>query len=188
MGIIEYEELRKQALFFRPAMILCGASAYPCTVDFARFRAIACHPHGGHRSHLGPRCHEATGTTPGPSTFLLADVPGSLFGALALASMGKIADGKTALNTILFVMTLSMALAGLMTHAYSNSMMDGISWQVFVGAGIGLLLSDTAVSQRNALKELLQLVKLGPLHDAVVSRRKASMDQSWFGQEWSLAA
>ena len=39
MGIIEYEELRKQALFFRPAMILCGASAYPRTIDFARFRA-----------------------------------------------------------------------------------------------------------------------------------------------------
>ena len=66
----------------------------------------------------------------------VADVPGSLFGALALASMGKIADGKTALNTMLFVMTLSMAMAGLMTHAYSNSVMDGISWQVFVGAGI----------------------------------------------------
>jgi len=29
-----------------------------------------------------------------------------------------------------------MAMAGLMTHAYSNGMMDGISWQVFVGAGI----------------------------------------------------
>ena len=41
MDIIEYEELRKQALFFRPAMILCGASAYPRTIDFARFRAIA---------------------------------------------------------------------------------------------------------------------------------------------------
>ena len=48
--------------------------------------------------------------------------------------MGKIADGKTALNTMLFVMTLSMAMASLMTHAYG--MMDGISWQVFVGAGI----------------------------------------------------
>ena len=40
-GIIEYEELRKQELFFRPAMILCGALAYPRTIDFARFRAIA---------------------------------------------------------------------------------------------------------------------------------------------------
>ena len=39
-GIIEYEELRKQALNFRPAMILCGASAYPRTIDSARFGAI----------------------------------------------------------------------------------------------------------------------------------------------------
>ena len=39
--------------------------------------------------------------------------------------------------------------------------------------------SDTAVSQRNALKELNLLVKLGIRpHDAVVSRRKASMEQS----------
>ena len=41
MGTIEYEKLRKQTLFFRPAMILCSASAYPRTIDFARFRAIA---------------------------------------------------------------------------------------------------------------------------------------------------
>ena len=40
-GIIEHEELRKQALIFRPAMVLCGASAYPRTIDFARYRAIA---------------------------------------------------------------------------------------------------------------------------------------------------
>merc|ERR1712186_27395 len=40
-GIIDFEELRKQALLFRPAMILCGASAYPRVVDFAKFRAIA---------------------------------------------------------------------------------------------------------------------------------------------------
>merc|ERR1719469_1039834 len=28
-GLIDFDELRKQALLFRPAMILCGASAYP---------------------------------------------------------------------------------------------------------------------------------------------------------------
>merc|ERR1712084_181703 len=33
--------LRKQALLFRPAMILCGASAYPRVVDFGKFREIA---------------------------------------------------------------------------------------------------------------------------------------------------
>merc|ERR1719471_132945 len=40
-GLIDFEELRKNALIFRPAMILCGASAYPRTIDFAKFREIA---------------------------------------------------------------------------------------------------------------------------------------------------
>merc|ERR1711976_1006192 len=40
-GLIDFDELRKQALLFRPAMILCGASAYPRVLDFAKFREIA---------------------------------------------------------------------------------------------------------------------------------------------------
>merc|ERR1719240_1096984 len=40
-GLIDFDELRKQALLFRPAMILCGASAYPRVIDFAKFREIA---------------------------------------------------------------------------------------------------------------------------------------------------
>merc|ERR1711959_295979 len=40
-GLIDFEQLRKTALVFRPAMILCGASAYPRTLDFSKFRAIA---------------------------------------------------------------------------------------------------------------------------------------------------
>merc|ERR1712072_1502730 len=40
-GLIDFEELRKQALLFRPAMILCGASAYPRVIDFKKFREIA---------------------------------------------------------------------------------------------------------------------------------------------------
>jgi len=40
-GLIDFEELRKSALVFRPAMILCGASAYPRVIDFAKFREIA---------------------------------------------------------------------------------------------------------------------------------------------------
>merc|ERR1712216_1078141 len=39
-GLIDFEELRKSALIFRPAMILCGASAYPRVVDFSKFREI----------------------------------------------------------------------------------------------------------------------------------------------------
>jgi len=40
-GLINYDELLERAKLFRPALILCGASAYPRTIDFARFRAIA---------------------------------------------------------------------------------------------------------------------------------------------------
>merc|ERR1711957_1057580 len=40
-GLINFEALRETALVFRPAMILCGASAYPRVVDFAKFREIA---------------------------------------------------------------------------------------------------------------------------------------------------
>merc|ERR1719264_1902869 len=40
-GLIDFVELRKTALTFRPAMILCGASAYPRIIDFAKFREIA---------------------------------------------------------------------------------------------------------------------------------------------------
>merc|ERR1719195_1089204 len=40
-GLIDFEKLRESALVFRPAMILCGASAYPRVIDFSKFREIA---------------------------------------------------------------------------------------------------------------------------------------------------
>jgi len=40
-GLIDFEELRKTALVFRPEMIIAGFSAYPRTLDFAKFREIA---------------------------------------------------------------------------------------------------------------------------------------------------
>merc|ERR1712125_162837 len=40
-GLIDFEELRKSALLFRPALIICGTSAYPRIIDFAKFRSIA---------------------------------------------------------------------------------------------------------------------------------------------------
>merc|ERR1711972_262774 len=40
-GLIDFEKLRESALVFRPAMILCGASAYPRVVDFGKFKEIA---------------------------------------------------------------------------------------------------------------------------------------------------
>merc|ERR1719224_220998 len=40
-GLIDFDELRKNALIFRPAMIIAGFSAYPRTLDFGKFREIA---------------------------------------------------------------------------------------------------------------------------------------------------
>jgi len=40
-GLIDFDKLRESALVFRPSMILCGASAYPRIVDFAKFKQIA---------------------------------------------------------------------------------------------------------------------------------------------------
>jgi glycine hydroxymethyltransferase len=40
-GLIDFEKLRETALVFRPAMIICGASAYPRVMDFAKFKAVA---------------------------------------------------------------------------------------------------------------------------------------------------
>lgn len=40
-GLIDFKQLRERALLFRPQMIICGASAYPRTIDFPKFREIA---------------------------------------------------------------------------------------------------------------------------------------------------
>src|SRR5690606_3618542 len=40
-GRIDYDEVAALAAEHRPKLIICGATAYPRTVDFARFRAIA---------------------------------------------------------------------------------------------------------------------------------------------------
>jgi glycine hydroxymethyltransferase len=39
--LIDYDEVRDLALAHRPALIICGATAYPRLIDFARFRDIA---------------------------------------------------------------------------------------------------------------------------------------------------
>jgi glycine hydroxymethyltransferase len=39
--LIDYDEVRDLALTHRPSMIICGATAYPRLIDFARFRQIA---------------------------------------------------------------------------------------------------------------------------------------------------
>jgi glycine hydroxymethyltransferase len=40
-GLIDYDQVRELALRHRPKVIICGATAYPRQVDFARFREIA---------------------------------------------------------------------------------------------------------------------------------------------------
>ena len=39
--LIDYDDVRKLALEHKPRLIIAGGSAYPRTIDFARFRAIA---------------------------------------------------------------------------------------------------------------------------------------------------
>jgi glycine hydroxymethyltransferase len=39
--LLDYEKIRNQAKRFRPKLIICGASAYPRIIDFAKFRQIA---------------------------------------------------------------------------------------------------------------------------------------------------
>ncbi len=40
-GLLDYDEIRAMALEVNPRLIICGASAYPRIIDFARFGAIA---------------------------------------------------------------------------------------------------------------------------------------------------
>jgi glycine hydroxymethyltransferase len=40
-GTIDYDQLERAAREHRPKLIIAGASAYPRTIDFARFRAVA---------------------------------------------------------------------------------------------------------------------------------------------------
>ena len=40
-GLIDYDKLEEMVRLFKPKMIICGASAYPRDLDYARFREIA---------------------------------------------------------------------------------------------------------------------------------------------------
>ncbi|MCI5847344.1 MAG: serine hydroxymethyltransferase [Clostridiales bacterium] len=40
-GLIDYDQVQRIALEHKPRLIVCGASAYPRVIDFARFRQIA---------------------------------------------------------------------------------------------------------------------------------------------------
>lgn len=75
---LDYDLIRELALKERPKLIICGYSAYPRTIDFAKFRAIAdevgaylladmAHIAGlvasGHHPSPLPHCHVVTTTT-----------------------------------------------------------------------------------------------------------------------------
>ena len=75
---LDYDEIRKLALEYRPKIIICGYSAYPRTIHFDKFRAIAdeidaylmadiAHIAGlaatGHHPNPIPHCHVVTTTT-----------------------------------------------------------------------------------------------------------------------------
>ena len=40
-GLIDYEQVEELVKTYRPKLIIAGGSAYPCKIDFARFRGIA---------------------------------------------------------------------------------------------------------------------------------------------------
>lgn len=40
-GLIDYDEMEKNAVIFRPKILICGGSAYPREWDYARIRSIA---------------------------------------------------------------------------------------------------------------------------------------------------
>src|SRR5207248_10145837 len=40
-GLLDYEQLERLALEYRPKLIIAGGSAYPRVIDFARFRRVA---------------------------------------------------------------------------------------------------------------------------------------------------
>ena len=75
---LDYDQIRELALKERPKLIICGYSAYPRVIDFAKFRAIAdevgaylladiAHIAGlvtaGHHPNPVPHCHVVTTTT-----------------------------------------------------------------------------------------------------------------------------
>ena len=75
---LDFDEIRKLALEHKPKLLICGYSAYPRTIDFAKFREIAdevgaylmadiAHIAGlvaaGHHPSPIPHCHVVTTTT-----------------------------------------------------------------------------------------------------------------------------
>ena len=55
-GLVDFDDMLKKAKEFKPKIIICGASAYPRTIEFEKFREIA--DEGGAFLH-GDICHNS---------------------------------------------------------------------------------------------------------------------------------
>lgn len=72
-GFIDYDELEKNASFFRPKLIIAGCTAYPRHLDYKRFREIA-DQHGAYIMADMAHISGLVAGGVGPSPFEYADV------------------------------------------------------------------------------------------------------------------
>jgi len=72
-GLIDFENLRRQALLFRPRLIIAGASAYPRQIDWGSFRRI-CDEVGAYLLVDMAHISGLVASEAHPSPFLHADV------------------------------------------------------------------------------------------------------------------
>ena len=109
-GLIDFELLKERALLFRPKMIIAGASAYPRTMDWAKFKEV-CDEVGAllfvDMAHISGLV--ATGVHPSP--FPYADVvtttthkslQGPRAGMIFIKTNGKVENAVTRIDEAVF--------------------------------------------------------------------------------------
>merc|ERR1712196_75762 len=109
-GLIDFDLLRERAMLFRPKMIIAGASAYPRTMDWAKFKEV-CDEVGAllfvDMAHISGLV--ATGVHPSP--FPYADVvtttthkslQGPRSGMIFIKTNGKIENAATRIDEAVF--------------------------------------------------------------------------------------
>ena len=109
-GLIDFEMLKERAMLFRPKMIIAGASAYPRTMDWAKFKEV-CDEVGAllfvDMAHISGLV--ATGVHPSP--FPYADVvtttthkslQGPRSGMIFIKTNGKVENAVTRIDEAVF--------------------------------------------------------------------------------------
>jgi glycine hydroxymethyltransferase len=109
-GLIDFEMLKERAMLFRPKMIIAGASAYPRTMDWAKFKEV-CDEVGAllfvDMAHISGLV--ATGVHPSPFPF--ADVvtttthkslQGPRAGMIFIKTTGRIENAATRIDEAVF--------------------------------------------------------------------------------------